>query len=77
MTNDIFFSEEDFWDAILSRQPALIRKACETLSEEERQALLAHLRRMTSEPGWHPEQTASALAALQAFEKGFHIKEIS
>lgn len=68
MTNTNFSSEEEFWDAILSRQPALIRQACQTLSEEERKALLAHLKRMISEPGWHPEQIASALAALQSLE---------
>jgi hypothetical protein len=68
MTNSPFASEEDFWDAVLSRRSTLIRQACETLGEAERQALLAHLKRMTSEPGWHPEQVASALAALQALE---------
>lgn len=63
-----FSSEEDFWDAILSRHPNLIRQACRTLDETERKALLAHLKRMSTEPGWHPEQVASALAALQALD---------
>lgn len=68
MPNTIFSTEEEFWDAILSRESVLIRQACENLSDDERQALLAHLKRMASEPGWHPEQIVSALAALQVLE---------
>ena len=55
---------EAFWDWLLSGQPELIRQAYSDLDEAERQSVLAHLSRMTSEPGWQPEQRASARAAL-------------
>jgi hypothetical protein len=56
---------EDFWAEILSRQPERIRMAFATLSGEEKEAILNHLKRMTREPGWHPEQVDSATQALQ------------
>ena len=59
---------EQFWNEILSRQPERVRAAFATLTLEEKQALLTHLERMTSEPGWHTEQTKSARAALKALE---------
>ena len=55
---------EAFWDWLLSGQPELIRQAYSDLDEAERQSVLAHLARMASEPGWQPEQRASARAAL-------------
>ncbi len=55
---------EIFWDAILSRQPELIQAACLQLDDQERKELIAHLRRMATEEGWHPEQRKSAQAAL-------------
>ncbi len=57
---------EDIWEALLSRETEQIRHAYDGLSAEEQQAVLAHLKRMTSEPGWHPEQVLSAQAALKA-----------
>lgn len=66
--------EEDFdtlerlWDSLLSRQPELVRAAFKPLRAEEKQAVLAHLKKMVSEPGWHPEQQLSAGAALKALE---------
>ncbi len=56
---------EQFWDAILSRQPDQIRSAFDSLDPTERQPLIDHLRRMANEPGWQPEQRISALAALE------------
>ena len=56
---------ESLWDALLSRQPELIREAYAGLSAEEQGSLLAHLRRMAEEPGWHAEQRTSARAALE------------
>jgi len=56
---------EQFWDAILSRQPDLIRPAFNSLNPAERQQLIDHLRRMASEAGWQPEQRKSAFAALE------------
>jgi hypothetical protein len=60
---------ELFWNAMLSRVPERARSAYATLDVEEKQAVLAHLQRMTSEPGWHPEQVRSAQAALEALQE--------
>lgn len=59
-------SLETLWDGILSREPEQVQAAFSTLSDEEKQAVLAHLNRMSTEEGWHPEQRLSALLALQA-----------
>ena len=57
---------EQLWDNLLSRQQKLVRAAFEALGEDEQVAVLVHLRKMTSEPDWHPEQRTSALVALEA-----------
>ncbi len=57
---------ERFWDRLLSRQPDLVREAFDDLDVDTQQAVIAHLRRMASEEGWHPEQVLSAEAALSA-----------
>jgi hypothetical protein len=57
---------EILWDHLLSRSPEQVREAFAGLDEAGRQAVLAHLRRMAGEPGWQPEQRASAQAALDA-----------
>lgn len=59
---------EDLWEALLSREAEQIRRAYLGLANEEQQAVVAHLRNMAEEPGWHPEQVISARAALQAIE---------
>lgn len=59
---------EALWDDLLSGQPERVRRAFGGLSEEERQAVMAHLRRMASESGWQPEQRESARLALAALE---------
>jgi hypothetical protein len=59
---------EDLWDALLSRQADQARSAFRTLDAEQQRAVMAHLQRMTTEPGWHPEQRISAQAALEALE---------
>lgn len=59
---------ERLWNSLLSRQPELVRAAFLPLQAEEKQAVLIHLRKMVSEPGWHPEQQLSAGAALKALE---------
>jgi hypothetical protein len=61
-------SIEMFWEEILSRQPERIQAAFLTLSGEEKEAVLNHLKRMTREPGWHPEQVNSAKKALQVLD---------
>ena len=57
---------ERFWDNLLSRDRDLIQAAYSGLEAAEQKSVLAHLRRMASEPDWHPEQRLSALAALDA-----------
>jgi hypothetical protein len=57
-----------FWDDLLSRQSEKIRLAFSQLNQAEQAAVLAHLKRMTTEEGWHPEQRLSAAAAIQAVE---------
>jgi hypothetical protein len=64
-----FFDPELFWESILSRDEMLIRSAYKTLNIEEKTAVISHLQRMVSEPGWHPEQCASALAALGTLQQ--------
>ncbi len=72
MSNDsiLFSTPEDVWEAILSRQPGSIRAAFAGLEAAEQAAVLAHLRRMSTEEGWHPEQRRSAQEALAALEEG-------
>lgn len=59
----------NYWEEILSRQPQRIRAAYLALEGEARQAVLAHLGRMTGEPDWHPAQVESATIALQALQE--------
>jgi len=59
-------SLELLWDNLLSRQPDQVQEAFGILSSMEQQAVLAHLKRMVDEPGWHSEQRLSAQAALSA-----------
>lgn len=64
------YSFEQIWDALLSRQPDQVRAMYAALTGEEQRSVIDHLRRMATEPDWHPEQTRSAkeaLAALQGF----------
>ena len=60
---------ETLWDSLLSRQPDQVREAFSRLEGNEQKHILAHLRRMVTEPGWQPEQRASAQAALDALEQ--------
>jgi hypothetical protein len=61
-----YTNPEHLWDALLSRQPDLIRSAFTSLDASDQTKALAHLRRMATEEGWHPEQRQSALAAMAA-----------
>lgn len=58
-----------FWDNLLSRNPQRIWTAFSTLDASSRQAVITHLQKMISEPGWHPEQVKSAQAALETLWK--------
>jgi hypothetical protein len=57
---------ETLWDDLLSRQPERVRAAYASLDAFEKQAVVTHLQSMSEEPGWQPEQRASAKAALLA-----------
>ena len=61
---------EILWDNLLSREPEKVLAAFAGLTLDEQQHVRRHLERMASEPGWHPAQRASALAALAALEPG-------
>ena len=56
----------EIWDELLSREAERVLAAYGGLPAEEQAAVVAHLRRMTTEAGWHPEQVHSAQAALKA-----------
>lgn len=55
---------QEFWDQLLSGEPAGVWAAFGGLDESAKRAVVAHLGRMASEPGWQPEQRALAQAAL-------------
>lgn len=59
---------ELFWNAVLSRQPARIRRAVKPLDEAARRALLDHLKSMVTEEDWLPQQRASAQAAIDVIQ---------
>ena len=60
---------ESTWDQLLSRDPSLIRLAYASLDEESQEVVMEHLFKMTSDPGWHPEQVISAVLALKALRE--------
>lgn len=60
---------ENFWGALLSENPDLIRKVWAALDEETKTAVHAHLTRMAGEPGWSEVQRASAQVALQTLDQ--------
>jgi hypothetical protein len=60
---------EDTWDKLLSRDPSLVRLTYASMDEASQIIVISHLHKMSSEPGWHPEQVLSALAALQAINE--------
>jgi hypothetical protein len=59
---------EAIWDELLSRQPERVLAVYRALEQPEREAVIAHLQRMVAEPGWQPEQRASAQAAIRALK---------
>lgn len=60
-------SLEEFWKEILSRDKKRTRAAFKTIqSAEERDALIAHLKRMATEADWSEPQRVSARHALDA-----------
>ena len=65
---DFDFDIETLWEGLLSRDPQQIQNTYQTLSSQEQQSVLTHLKRMITEPGWHAEQLASAKAALDVLQ---------
>ncbi|OGO28865.1 MAG: hypothetical protein A2136_05935 [Chloroflexi bacterium RBG_16_54_11] len=61
-------SLEEMWSDLLSSQPDQIHDAFRSLDRRRQKNVLAHLRRMATDPGWQPEQRESALVALQTLE---------
>ncbi len=59
---------EAFWEALLSSEPARIRRAWRQLTDAEALAALEHLRKMTAEPGWQPAQQQAAAEALRVIQ---------
>jgi len=57
-------SPESFWSEILSEDTTRVLAALRLLGEAERQAALAHLRRMAEEGDWSEAQSRRARAAL-------------
>ena len=55
---------DNIWELLLSRDPVRILAVYDSLPPEQKRAVLEHLEKMTSEPGWQPEQRLSARAAL-------------
>lgn len=58
----------DIWTELLSRKETRIKKAFTGLNQNEKITARAHLIKMTTESGWHPEQTRSAEIALDAIK---------
>jgi hypothetical protein len=56
---------DEMWEALLSEDPARIRRVWEDVTDAEAQAILDHLSRMRDEDGWSDAQRAAAAAALQ------------
>jgi hypothetical protein len=66
--SDFDFDLESLWEGLLSRDPQQIKNSYQTLSTQEGQSVLAHLKRMVTEPGWNAEQRVSAKAALDVLQ---------
>ncbi len=61
---------ESLWTELLSGKAERTRRAFASLPAGEQQAVLLHLRRMSTEDGWQPAQAESARAALDALLDG-------
>jgi hypothetical protein len=59
---------EKIWGGILSEEENMIRDTFKDLDKEDQTVILAHLKIMISEEGWHPVQVRSASTALKVLE---------
>ena len=55
---------EEFWEDILSRDSERVKSIFSSLTKAEQKNVLAHLKRMLEEEGWHAEQRISAQFAF-------------
>lgn len=56
---------EQMWEALLSGDPARVRRMWGELTDDECLAVLAHLKRMRDESGWDPAQRDAAALAVE------------
>lgn len=66
---------EGLWSNLLSQQPETIRSAFASLDSSSRKTVITHLQRMAKDPGWQPEQRASARDALRALKNQINQEE--
>jgi hypothetical protein len=59
---------EIVWEKILSRDAEQIKETFSSLDIASQANVLAHLRVICEEEGWHPEQKISAQTALDTIE---------
>ena len=60
---------DQLWEDLLSEDPARIRRAWASLTDEECLAVLEHLRRMKDDADWEPARQQSASIALQVIHE--------
>jgi len=60
---------EKAWDDLLSRDAGRVRERFASLDIESQRTVMAHLKKMATEDGWHIEQKTSAEAALLALKE--------
>jgi hypothetical protein len=57
------------WDALLSENPGLIRRAWGDLTDDEARAVIAHLKKMVEDETYNDSQRQAARAALEAIRE--------
>jgi hypothetical protein len=57
------------WDALLSENPGLIRRAWGGLTDDEARAVIAHLKKMVDDKTYSDGQRQAARAALEAIRE--------
>lgn len=60
---------EAIWSALLSEDAAAIRRAWSDLTDDEAQAVVTHLKRMTTGEGYSADQRRAAQFALEAIRE--------
>jgi hypothetical protein len=56
---------QELWEHLLSQDREMILSAFSSLDAAEREAVSAHLLKMSLEAGWHPLQKQAAATALE------------